>query len=946
MTLGNPLGRFGLFTERSSLRPASYGIDFYGDSLFTSAALAQGRSDLVQRFVAASLKGWEYALSHPDEIAGRIATSLERVFAVKDPLAFNLFQAEQVQRLTLHPVIQLGHLNPARWRRMHENLKTAGLVKGNFSAQDLIFDPQGEARRRATSIRQMAMWSVGGLIIMAMLLAVWTLALRRRVSLATAALSESESRFRALVDSAPAAIYLTDKGGRFRFINAMFEERVGVQAKDIVGQLASATDILPADILRGYLEQNEAVLQSGAVVTREHEWRTADGLDSSNLVTKFPVADGDGKITAVGTISLDITERKQAERALRESERRIQLIADGLSAMIVYFDAEMRYHYVNSTYNEWYGRDPEAVIGQRAIEIAGPESYAVWGPYAEKALAGEEISVDFELPGTATGSKWVHATYVPHRDDHGLVRGVYALVIDQTDRHQVEQTLRQREAELNAIFDHAPIVVTLKDRHGRMLRANQRMCDNLGRSEAEILGMTSYELFPADVAERIIESERRVLAEGAPVQEIITVPTVAGEREFLQVKFPVALGSGDAIGIGLVATDITERRAAERDRAETEQRLSRILQMTPDAIIVIGTDQHIQVFNRGAERVFGYAAEEVIGRSFETLIPEPLRTVHRRHVTDFVADSVDAKYMSERSEISGLRKSGEVFPALASISKLRLKGDLVYTVMLHDATERKRAEQEVIRAKEAAEIADRAKSEFLANMSHELRTPLNAILGFAQMIQAQTIGPDQGERYIQYAKDIYVSGSFLLAIINDILDLSKIEAGKVTLDERDLDIAEIVESAVRLVRARAGDGELGLTVDVFVEPAGKRLRADERIVRQMLLNLLSNAIKFTPAGGSVQLSARCREDGGMAFCVDDSGIGMTPEDITVALSSFGQVEGVLTRSAEGTGLGLPLVASLAELHDGSLELESQPGQGTRATINFPDYRLVEPATKN
>jgi len=263
-----------------------------------------------------------------------------------------------------------------------------------------------------------------------------------------------------------------------------------------------------------------------------------------------------------------------------------------------------------------------------------------------------------------------------------------------------------------------------------------------------------------------------------------------------------------------------------------------------------------------------------------------------------------------------------------------------------DVTESRQAEHRLIAAKREAEFANLSKSEFLANMSHELRTPLNAILGFAQMIQAQTIGPDQGERYIQYAKDIYVSGSFLLAIINDILDLSKIEAGKVTLDERDLDIAEIVESAVRLVRARAGDGELGLTVDVFVEPAGKRLRADERIVRQMLLNLLSNAIKFTPAGGSVQLSARCREDGGMAFCVDDSGIGMTPEDITVALSSFGQVEGVLTRSAEGTGLGLPLVASLAELHDGSLELESQPGQGTRATINFPDYRLVEPATKN
>ena len=366
--------------------------------------------------------------------------------------------------------------------------------------------------------------------------------------------------------------------------------------------------------------------------------------------------------------------------------------------------------------------------------------------------------------------------------------------------------------------------------------------------------------------------------------------------------------------------------------------------MTPDAIIVIGTDQCIQVFNRGAERVFGYTSEEVIGRSFEILIPESLRPAHGRHVRNFEAGLEDAKFMSERGEISGLKKGGEVFPAIASISKLRLKGDLIFTVMLHDVTERKRAEREVLEAKEAAELADRAKSEFLANMSHELRTPLNAILGFAQMIQAQTLGSDQAERYIQYAGDIYGSGNHLLAIINDILDLSKIEAGKVTLDESDLQIDDVVETALRLVRGRAADGELELTVDIAAETAAKKLRTDQRMVRQMLLNLLSNAIKFTPLGGSVQLNAQQCADGSLAFCVSDSGVGMAPEDIPLALSTFGQVESALTRSAEGTGLGLPLVASLVELHGGTLTLDSQAGIGTRATITFPQDRLVEPVT--
>ena len=208
-------------------------------------------------------------------------------------------------------------------------------------------------------------------------------------------------------------------------------------------------------------------------------------------------------------------------------------------------------------------------------------------------------------------------------------------------------------------------------------------------------------------------------------------------------------------------------------------------------------------------------------------------------------------------------------------------------------------------AKDVADAASRTKSEFLANMSHELRTPLNAIMGFSEVIKAQMFGPAGVPQYVDYAGDIYASGAHLLEIINDILDLSKVEAGKLEVVEERLDLRAVADSVFQLVKGRADERGVKLMHDIAEDLP--RLYADKRKLKQMLLNLLSNAIKFTHHGGAVDLNARLADDGGLELCVRDTGIGIAPDQLDHVLAPFGQVDSALAREHQGTGLGLPLV---------------------------------------
>ncbi len=254
-----------------------------------------------------------------------------------------------------------------------------------------------------------------------------------------------------------------------------------------------------------------------------------------------------------------------------------------------------------------------------------------------------------------------------------------------------------------------------------------------------------------------------------------------------------------------------------------------------------------------------------------------------------------------------------------------------------DISELHAAKQRLKRQNLELKTANRAKSEFLANMSHELRTPLNAIIGFSEVLRDGLFGPLGNVRYADYAQDIHTSGIHLLNIINDILDLAKIEAGKMELHEAEVVVADLVEAVLPIVRERAVAG--GLTLGAALPDDPPMLRADPRAVKQILINLLSNAIKFTEPGGAVTVSAALDRDM-IVISVTDTGIGMAEADLSAALDAFGQIDGSLDRKHEGTGLGLPLVASLAELHGAVLKLDSEPGVGTTAAVVFPARRTV------
>ncbi|MBA2587116.1 MAG: HAMP domain-containing protein [Alphaproteobacteria bacterium] len=372
-------------------------------------------------------------------------------------------------------------------------------------------------------------------------------------------------------------------------------------------------------------------------------------------------------------------------------------------------------------------------------------------------------------------------------------------------------------------------------------------------------------------------------------------PVPVSGYDWLKISNP---GLNSIMAISKVALDLTEAHAARQaDSAVRHFYVAIALMLLSIGLASFTTMYVMWRVIRPLKRIT-QAMETVTGGDFRQMVP----------------------FSDRHDEIGQFSRAVRMFRDSAA-EQVRLKGEML----------RNNA------AKELAEKANRTKSEFLANMSHELRTPLNAIIGFSEMIKMEVYGPGL-PRYRNYATDIHGAGKHLLSLINDILDLSKAEAGKLDLHEEQVDLAELIQETTRLMSERAAHQKLRLTLDIGGLPP---LLIDRLRTKQILLNLLSNAIKFTPENGSIAIQADRDRAGRVVFCVRDTGIGIAPEMIALAFEPFRQIDSTLARESEGTGLGLPLVKKLIELHGGDVTLESNLNVGTAVFIAFPAARCVQ-----
>jgi PAS domain S-box-containing protein len=356
-----------------------------------------------------------------------------------------------------------------------------------------------------------------------------------------------------------------------------------------------------------------------------------------------------------------------------------------------------------------------------------------------------------------------------------------------------------------------------------------------------------------------------------------------------------------------------------------------------DGIFLVdpNTGEITEVNRRGSE-MFGYDQLELLGCSVRILSSGVEPYTQAQAMERFARDASDGK--PQVFEWQGRTKQGAVFWIELAISSTKIGQIPIIITLVRDIDARKRLDEKLRLALLRASEASMAKSAFLANMSHELRTPLNAILGFSDLMLTQLLGPLGNPRYREYLGDIHSSGMQLLALIDDLLDLSRVDAGQANLIEQDVSLRHVIADACRMVELQANQSNVDVVITLPSDLPD--IRGDERRIKQIVLNLLTNAIKFTPEAGTVTVSAETSVSG-LRLEVRDTGIGIAKADLPKVLERFGQIDNKLSRKHKGTGLGLPLVKELIELHGGSLNIESEVGVGTAVSVEFPVRRILK-----
>lgn len=618
------------------------------------------------------------------------------------------------------------------------------------------------------------------------------------------------------------------------------------------------------------------------------------------------------------------------------------LLAHSPSAIAVR-DLDGKYIVVNNAYEKAFGRAREDIVGRFAADIL-PENFARMTQKLDREIRETGIPLVHEHPVPfASGEGMFLSVRFPVHESNGEIVGIGSIGTDVTEMHKVRESLRIQQDRYERATEAANVGVW----EWNLLTGEMYVAPNLERllgcSEDEHISHIDdwYRRLEPGQEEVIKEKVNEYLAGRRHDEDLTTYSVMmpSGDVRWFETRSqPIIEENGKVMRLIGADTEITSRRQIELHVQEREALLNTILENLPVGILIKDSDFRFESANKTYIDWYGVDFEKLRGKRFE-------------ETSGFQVDN-DYTLVKDQ-ELAALQENGIVErlstrnfadgrPHVVRITKFPIHdadGNITKIGSVSvDLTEQIRIQEELEATNQRLDAANKAKSEFLAHMSHELRTPLNSVIGFSEMMRTETLGELGNQTYKEYSDHIHSSASHLLDVINDILDISKIEAGELEIDESEIDLKDLVREVMTLASQRT-PGKL-LSVSSDVASAVPMLLGDARMIKQVLVNLLSNALKFTPDGGSVVVAAKCDPDRRVLLSVRDTGIGIAEQDIPRALQPFEQVRQSARLSHGGTGLGLSLSKKLVELHGAELFIKSEIGKGTTVTVMFPTNRTI------